>query len=187
MTRCAEPALCECSAFFQFHSSLQGIANCQCPDRDGLALHANSCCPRVALVCHPVCCRELGKVLTGKLVVVTPGSEHTFIVRGRQPAYVPPSRAALPSSKFLTAGTVSSMAHSRSNSPAAVMRGSTSSPSGTGAAAAAAAHRTGGGSQGAATGVSSKNYLQQNIKAARAGAAGKSSGAHGQGASRQWA
>jgi hypothetical protein len=134
------------------------------------------------LNCHHVRCRELGKVLTGKLVIVTPDSEHTFIVKGRQPAYVPPSPSALPSSKFLTAGTASSMAHSRSNSP--VMRGSTSSSSGT---AAAAAQRTGGGTQQGTAGVSSKNYLQQNIKAARSGAGGKSSGVNGQGASRQWA
>jgi hypothetical protein len=125
-------------------------------------------------------------VLTGKLVVVTPDSEHTFIVKGSQPAYVPPSRSALPSSKFLTAGTASSMTHSRSNSPA--MRGSSSSPSSTGAAAAAAAAQTRGpAQQGTAAGAGSKNYLQQNIKAAMAGAGGRRNGADGQAAPRKWA
>jgi hypothetical protein len=148
----------------------------------------------------PSCpCRELGKVLTGKLVVVTPDSEHTFIVKGRQPAYVPPSRSALPSSKFLTAGTASSMAHSRSSSPALRDGNRSSSPGGTGAAAAAAGRtarspeapagqqQQRSTQQGTATGTGSKNYLQQNIKAARVGAGSKHSSGAGQGGPRQWA
>ncbi|KAF6261116.1 hypothetical protein COO60DRAFT_1637017 [Scenedesmus sp. NREL 46B-D3] len=144
---------------------------------------------------------ELGKALTGRLVVVTPDSEHTFVVQGRQPAYVPPCRSAMPSSKFLTAGTASSMSHSRSNSPA--VRGSSSSPTSTGVVAAA--QRAAGGSSAAAgqqqqqqqqqrttqqssgAGVGSKNYLQQNIKAARDGAGSRSGSGGGQGAPRQWA
>eukprot|EP00879_Flechtneria_rotunda_P019523 GHRR01020508.1.p1 GENE.GHRR01020508.1~~GHRR01020508.1.p1 ORF type:complete len:159 (-),score=66.52 GHRR01020508.1:173-649(-) len=62
--------------------------------------------------------------MTGKLMVITPDSQHTFVVKGKQPAYVPPSRSQLPSGTYLTAGTASSMARgSPSNSSVPVTLG----------------------------------------------------------------
>jgi len=109
--------------------------------------------------------------MQGKLLVVTPDSQHTFIVKGRQPASSPPSRTRA-SAFYLTAGTASSMAKtSRSQSPAGAGPSAVSNRRAAGAVG-------GGGwcSRGCqqwqrapperTTGTQRMTYIQQNIKAA---------------------
>lgn len=114
-------------------------------------------------------CREMGKVLTGKLMVVTPDSQHTYIVKGRQPAYVPPSRDKLPTGTYLTAGTASSTARFKTDRP-----GPSNSPASSAKQVAATKGDNGflmetedrpASKQLRSTTRSGSNYLMQNIKA----------------------
>lgn len=102
-------------------------------------------------------CRELGKVVTGKLVVATADRQDTFIVRGRQPAYVPPQASTLPAGTYLTATTASSRAKGGSSSSSASADGSSRS----------AGLQAREEKQQPAAVQGKRNYLQQNIKAAK--------------------
>lgn len=130
-------------------------------------------------------CREIGKVMTGRLVVVTPDRQHTFIVKGRQPAYVPPSREKLPTGTYLTAGTASTSARfgmqqiSRSTSPAYGQAGSRVTSAAQHNSSLAGAGRTGAASCRA--GTAGRNYLQQNIRAAKHANANSSDAGSGDG------
>jgi hypothetical protein len=115
--------------------------------------------------------RELGKVVTGKLVVITPDRQETFLVNGKQPAYLPPQPSALPSGAYLTATTASSRAKGTSSSQKSLQVGGIG---GTVKAAAQTADSSGGGSnvpiqqQEQPQQRSKVNYMKQNIKAAAA-------------------
>jgi hypothetical protein len=114
-------------------------------------------------------CRELGKVVTGKLVVITPDRQDVFLVKGRQPAYVPPQTSDLPSGTYLAGTTASSRAKGSSSSSQKSLRA--------GAAAEAGVQQAASSSSGAGAGSQQQrpkvNYLQQNIKRAAAAAAKK--------------
>lgn len=55
-------------------------------------------------------CREMGRVVRGRLLVTTPDRQYTYLLLGRQPAYLPPSKAALPTGTYLHADTAASAA-----------------------------------------------------------------------------
>ncbi|KAF8055917.1 CFAP47 [Scenedesmus sp. PABB004] len=120
-------------------------------------------------------CKELGKEVVGKLVVVTPDAQHVFVVRGRQPEWRPPARDALPSGTYLTAGTATRPPAAPSPARARAGDEARREPA-----------RRGAGGGG-------RNYLTANIRAAAAAqqqdaAAGKRGGGGGGGGSgRAWA
>lgn len=115
---------------------------------------------------HVCCrCRELGKVVTGKLVVVTPDRQETFLVRGKQPAYTPPQASTMPSGAYLTATTASSRA--KGNERQGTLKTAAAGPglaNSTGRDEARQQQQQGG----------KRNYLQQNIRAAGSTAGGSS-------------
>lgn len=138
---------------------------------------------------HP--CRELGKVMTGKLVVVTPDRQEAYLVRGKQPAYTPIQPSDLPSGTYLSATTASSRAKgavgsSSSSSSAGVTAGPAKTRQFTTAGSNSSSRQDGAqigsdlqlssGQEVAASRqqqAGKQNYLRQNIKAAAAGGAGK--------------
>jgi hypothetical protein len=126
----------------------------------------------------PWCCclvRELGKVVPGKLVIITPDRQETFQVLGKQPAYIPPQASSLPSGGYLTATTASSRAKGGklSGSSQHTLQAAPGTASADPQAQAAADHGV-----GTQQPIKKKNYLQQNIKAASrtAGSSPSSSG-----------
>lgn len=139
----------------------------------------------------------MGKVMTGKLLVVTPDSQHTFLVKGRQPAYVPPSKSDLPSGTYLTGGTASTTARlesdlpNRSASPAgqARSRSATVTQAGSPVARRTAASAERDSRSPTARTTTGRNYLQQNIKATKAAstAASGSRGSSGDGSKKSTA
>lgn len=101
--------------------------------------------------------------MAGKVIIQTPDSQHTYEIRGKQPQYVPPSTADIPSK--WTQDTASSAAKGRTSIP-----GATASTS----RAGTAGHKGGSGQsasgQRAATAGSSPgheriNYVKENIVA----------------------
>eukprot|EP00775_Hariotina_reticulata_P012144 gene12144-12282_t len=126
-------------------------------------------------------CKELGKVMQGKLLVTTPDSQHTFIVKGREPAYVPPTRSRA-SASYITAGTASSTAKAGSR------RNLTSAPAladefttGAGAPLGRAGKAAATASISTQERKGSKSFIQQNINAAAANAGTKLRGTRNQG------
>lgn len=119
--------------------------------------------------------RELGKVVTGKLVVITPDRQETFLVKGKQPAYIPPQPSALPSGAYLTGTTASSRAKGGS-SQKSLQAGAAG---GTVKATAQRAGSSSGGSSGEGPAQQQQqqrpkvNYMKQNIKAASASSSPK--------------
>lgn len=110
--------------------------------------------------------RELGKVATGKLVVITPDRQDVFLVKGRQPAYVPPQPSALPSGAYLTGTTANSRAKGSSSSQKSLRAGAQADMQ----QAAGSSGSAGDGSQQQRSRV---NYLQQNIRRAAAASSSK--------------
>lgn len=109
--------------------------------------------------------RELGKVVTGKLIVITPDRQDVFLVKGRQPAYVPPQSSALPSGTYLT-GTMASSRAKGSSSQKSLRAGAEADTQ----QAAGSSGRAGDGPQQQRPRV---NYLQQNIRKAAATSSSK--------------
>lgn len=147
-------------------------------------------------------------MVTGRLVVVTPDRQDTFIIRGRQPAYVPPQPSQLPSGTYLKATTAASRAKGSSGSNAATTqqqqqpankagsgargtsrsgtRNTAQQPDATQVVDTTVAGRGTAEVSGEEQRLPRKNYLQQNIKAAAGQSNSRGTGQGSAASPRRW-